>query len=434
MSAYKLVVSLFIGGLLTGSQAKATPILRGNAGTIRSVSTSQTWHERVLYSFVAGGAYGAYPYAGVIEDSAGALYGTTSGGGAYSAGTVFKLTPSGSSYVFRLLYSFRHGTDGAIPHGGLLIDTHGALYGTTVVGGSYDLGTVFKLTPVGSGYTEQILHAFAGGLYDGENPRAGLVADKNGALYGTTGFDGAFGYCPPGTDCGTVFKLSPSGSGYRESVLHMFEGGADGADLYDRLVMHKAGVLYGATLGGGNGSAGTIFKLNQLGTSSIEIALHSFPAGSDGIDGVFPYTSVTLGANGVIFGTTSQGGAFYSGTVFMLQNSGTTYREDVLYSFRGGSDGAGPYTNVVANRQGVLFGATEGGGATAACPSACGTIFSLAPSPAGAQETVIYRFQGGINDGAAPIGELIADKNGTLYGSTLIGGPDNLGTVFAIAH
>jgi hypothetical protein len=221
-----------------------------------------------LYSF-AGLPDGASPLAGVISDATGNLYGTTEFGGnticgSGGCGTVFKLTPNGSGgYGETVLYTFT-GPDGAFPYtGDLITDAAGNLYGTTNEGGggvcalNGSCGVVFKLTPNGSGgYSETVLYRFAvASPSDGAIPLAGLIADAMGNLYGTTVQSGGGGACGvPG--CGIVFKLTPNGSGaYSETVLYRFTGGTDGAAPRAGLISDAMGNLYGTTAGGGGGGS-----------------------------------------------------------------------------------------------------------------------------------------------------------------------------------
>jgi uncharacterized repeat protein (TIGR03803 family) len=198
----------------------------------------------VLYSFSRGGD-GAVPVSGLVRDSQGNLYGTTSEGGAFNLGTVFMLTPSGAETV---LHSFSGGADGAVPAASLVLDNGGNLYGTTIEGGPSNVGVVFMLAPGGA---ETVLHGFSG-LPDGARPYASLVFDASGNLYGTTSAGGM-------NDKGAVFKLSSTGV---ETVLHSFNGVADGARPFiASLVFDNAGSLYGTTVAGGEFNSGTIFKL-----------------------------------------------------------------------------------------------------------------------------------------------------------------------------
>lgn len=290
-----------------------------NAGIVsahffpRTVSSrwKSGYTEKVLFDFCYQPtcADGASPRAGLIFDDAGALYGTTVGGGTYDCnggeagcGIVFKLTPSGSGYAERVLYSFTGAPDGAFPYAGLILDDKGALYGTTGSGGKKNDGTVFKLTPSRSGYTESILYSFCHARHcsDGEDPDASLIFDKKGALYGTT--DG--GGSPAGD--GTVFKLTPSGSGYTESVLYRFckrSGCGDDSNPLAGLIFDKNGALYGTTEFGGGSydcyygkpGCGTVFKLTPSGSGYIESVLYRFSRKSPCRDGALPVAGLIFG-------------------------------------------------------------------------------------------------------------------------------------------
>ncbi len=276
------------------------------AGTVFSITLSGT--EAVLHSFQGPPTDGAYPLAALVNVG-GTFYGTTSQGGAgrcfrthYNAGcgTVFSITPAGTQMV---VYSFKgapkHG-HGGFPYAGL-IQAAGRLYGTTESGGANDEGTVFSITPAG---TETVLHSF-GGAGDGEHPEAGLV-NVNGTLYGTTTKGGA-------NDDGTVFLMTPSGT---EKVLHSFGGSGDGVQPQAGLVNMK-GTLYGTTFEGGKylcGSqvaCGTVFAMTRLGKETV---LHSF---SGGTDGARPAAAL-INVKGTLYGTTEQGGTDNGGTVFSL--------------------------------------------------------------------------------------------------------------------
>jgi uncharacterized repeat protein (TIGR03803 family) len=278
--------------------------LTGNApslGTVFKLDTTNT--ETVLHGFT--GPDGANPEAGLVRDKEGNLYGTTFGGGTSGEGTVFKLDTTGMETV---LYSFTGGADGANPHGSLILDKAGNLYGTTYLGGLLNCfgagcGVVFKLDTTG---TETVLHSFTGP--DGANPDAGLVRDKEGNLYGTTSGGG------PSKE-GTVFKLDTTPT---ETVLYSFTGLADGAGPLAGLVRDKAGNLYGTTNQGGNLSCqapsgcGVVFKVDPAG---VETVLHSFTGGADGS---VLYGDLVQDKAGNLYGTTSNGGASGVGTVFKL--------------------------------------------------------------------------------------------------------------------
>jgi len=303
------------------------------------------------------------PRNGLIADSAGNLYGTTSGGGASYKGVVFKLAPDGTETVLHSFPGFP--SDGNSPYAGLIADSAGNLYGTTLSRDSVShAGVVFKLAPNGTaGWTETVLHSFTGFPTDGALPYAGLIADSAGNLYGATTGGGASGQ-------GVVFKLAPDGT---ETVLHAFTGGSDGAyPGVGPLIADSAGNLYGTTTGGGGGPGasgqGVVFKLSPDGTETV---LHSFTLGSGGGG---PLAGLIADSAGNLYGTTQVGGASGQGVVFKLAPNGTGgWTESVLYSFTGGSDGGQPfYGSLIADGAGNLYGTTVGGGASGA-----GVVFKL---------------------------------------------------------
>jgi uncharacterized repeat protein (TIGR03803 family) len=339
--------------------------------------------ESTLYSFGSQPGDGTNPYAGVIMDAEGNLYGTTAEGGRggsgtncpYSCGTAFELTSAGTETV---LYSFcaqPDCTDGYLPYAGLLMEG-GNLYGITNAGGntSNASGTIFELTPTGQ---ESVLYAFCShsnwpNCPDGSAPSfASLITDQNGNLYGTT-FDGGVNTSECYSGCGTVFKLTPSGT---ETVLYSFcsqSNCVDGNNTWPSggrtLVMDQNGNLYGTTYYGGANNAGTVFKLTSAGVESV---LYSFCSQSGCKDGVNP-AGLIMDATGNLYGTTYYGGANNTGTVFMVSSSG---KERTLYSF--GSqpgDGSGPAEGVIMGKEGNLYGTTYQGGA-----NGYGTVFGLIP-------------------------------------------------------
>jgi uncharacterized repeat protein (TIGR03803 family) len=447
-----------ISPLLTAALALALGALPPLAGA-RAAAT-----ETVLYGFQDGSG-GAMPLAGLIADKSGALYGTTYQGGSANAGTVFKATPpavAGDAWSATVLYSFQGGSDGKGPKGGVIADAAGALYGTTYYGGGSlsscpdGCGTAFKLTPPavpGAAWTETVLHRFQGGS-DGKNPPAGLVADAEGALYGTT-MGGGGSNCSVGYGCnnGTVFKLIPpavSGGAWTETVLYSFLGVGDGALPMSGLIVDKSGTLYGTTLKDG-AQVGVVFTLTPPTTAGgrwTETVLYTFEAGGD--NGRYPIAGLIADRSGALYGTTSEGGSADAGTVFKLTPpavAGGAWTATVLYSFQGGNDGKGPEGSLIADAAGALHGVTGAGGGSLGCNNGlgCGTVFRLTPPPVAGgtwTETVLYRFQGG-GDGDDPRAGLIADAQGTLYGTSASGGgsqcpgplPDQIsgcGTVFRL--
>jgi uncharacterized repeat protein (TIGR03803 family) len=311
---------------------------------------------------------------------------------------------------FKELHRF-YGSDGINPSAALIFDAAGNLYSTTLYGGAYKLGTVFKLTPnADGGWTESVLHSFNGS--DGSNPYAGLIFDAAGNLYGTT-YDGA----------GTVFKLMPNADGsWTESVLHTFNGGSDGAYLQAGLIFDAAGNLYGTTLYGGADNLGTVFMLTPNADGSwTESVLHSFSDESHG-----PSAGLILDAAGNLYGTTSYGGAHNMGTVFMLTpNVDGSWTESVLHSFNN-SEGE-PIAGLIFDAAGNLYGTTYDGGA-----HNFGTVFMLTPTADGSwTESVLHSFNG--SDGSNPYAGLIFDAAGNLCGTTRLGGSEGGGTAFELS-
>jgi len=361
----------------------------------------------VLYNFT-GGADGGNPYAGLLRDTAGNLYGTTTVGGSSNNGTVFKLNTSGAESI---LHSF-HGADGQYPYAGVIMDAKGNLYGTTANGGTgcsgTGCGTVFKLTPrAGGRWAETVLHKFTADP-DGAYPFS-LIQDAKGNLYGATEIGGA------NAIFGTVFKVSKAG---KETVLHSFAGSpSDGAfPNLASLLMDTKGNLYGNTFEGGDtqSAGGAVYK---LGKSGVVTVLHSFGNGTDGFEAV---GTPIMDKQGNLYGTTYTGGSNANGSVWKVSARG---KETVLHSFVGGaSDGKYPYSGVILDTKGSLYGVTTEGGA-----STNGVVYELS---AKGVLTVLHSFAG--SDGAFPAGGLIMDAKGNLYGTTVNGGSNGSGTVWKL--
>jgi len=349
-----------------------------------------------LYNFTDG-TDGAYPEAGVVEDQASNLYGTTESGGSSNSGVVFRLSLSGTETV---LYNFSGGSDGGYPVAPLTRDDNGMLYGTTYSGGAYGEGVVFM---VDSG-TETVLHSFAGGTTDGCYPDGGLAMDKDGGLYGTTNSCGA-------NDKGIVFKLNKKGT---FTLLHSFAGGpTDGASpSYTGLVVTKEGEVYGVTTGGGSSSKGVVYKLTKKGIT----VLHSFAGGTT--DGCGPHGTPALDTTGNLYGTTYGCGSSSYGTVWKVSQKGA---ETILHSFAGyPTDGCGALGGVVLDSKGNLYGNTDSCGAK----GYYGTVWKLGKGTF----SLLHSFAD--SDGASPWGDLLRDVKGGLYGTTVSGGSDYYGTVW----
>lgn len=365
---------------------------------------------------------------------------TMRGAGLLAAGlAVAALAPLSGAKAsgFNVLYRFcsqSNCSDGLWPYAGLIADASGNLYGTTGAGGAvcrlYGCGTVFRLAPDG---TETVLHQFTA-EYDGSGPYGSLIMDKRGNLYGTTATGGSTGCGGIDYGCGTVFKINAKG---KESVVYAFGGNSDGAYPLARLV-ERQGTLYGTTSDGGGGAqcivqfggCGTVFKVTPAG---VETVLYSFTGAADGAN---PQAGLIADKSGNLFGTTAAGGNTADcnqglspgcGVVFELTAGGT---EKTLYAFKGGAgDGWSPVADLIEDKAGNLYGTTEAGGSTTACNGVgCGIVFAIAPD---GTETVLHDFTGG-SDGAHPAGGLIADRKGNLYGTTSSGGSGGYGTVFKI--
>jgi uncharacterized repeat protein (TIGR03803 family) len=363
--------------------------------------------EEVLYSFGSSRSDAVYPYAGLIVDGAGNLYGTTLYGGAHNSGTVFELTPkAGGGWKEKVLYAFNNnGKDGFYPYAAV-IAAAGNLYGTTFAGGAHNGGTVFELTPkAGGGWTEKVLHSFGGGK-DGTSPRPALIIDAADNLYGTTVDGGADG-------SGTVFELTPQAGGkWAEKVLHSFGNGKDGASPYAGLIADAAGNLYGTTFYGGTDGLGMVFELTpKKGEKWAEKVLHSF----DGEDGQDPSASLVFDGSGDLYGTTED-------TIFELTpETGGRWKEGVLHN-------SGSTASLIFDTAGNLYGTTSYGGA-----QGDGTMFELTRNAHGEwMYTTLFDFTG--ISGMYPLAGLVIGAKGKMYGTTSYGGTQNLGTLFEFTH
>ena len=377
--------------------------------SVSQPAQSQTY--KIIHNFTNMGEDGATPYGGPVLDASGNLYGTTYLGGTYGNGSVYQLSPSGSDWKYSSLYSFKFlpdgagpafgtlaigpngalfgttegggffgttfeicscrtpelevhkfgfGTDGAQPIGGVVFDAAGNFYGTTSLGGAYGNGTVFEEKRSGSRWTESVIYSFTGGD-DGTSPPAGVTVDAQGNLYGTTSFGGANGI-------GVVYELSPSGSGWTQTVLYTFRGQRDGDYPVGGVVLDQAGNLYGTTFDGGVNGGGVVYKLSPSGTGWKFKTLHSFTGAYGG-----PYNKLTL-ANGNIYGATEAGGANGLGSVFKLAPAKHGWTFTNLYDFVGGSEGAQPYGSVAVDSNGNVFGTANTGGSRNQ-----GVVFEITP-------------------------------------------------------
>ena len=375
-----------------------------------------------ILHYFTGGADGSDPVAGVTIGGGGILYGTTFEGGNGTVGAVFKLAQQGSGWTLAPLYEFTYGSDGYQPEGPLTVGPDGAVYGTTKYGGSGSgsAGTVFKVQPPPSRchtvtcfWSETVLHSFLGGANDGSGPTStNLVFDQAGNLYGTTeyGGSGSGGECFGG--CGTVFELSPSSGGWTFSVIHSFQyNGIDGTMPQYGVILDPAGNLYGTTEYGGNASGqyggGTAFEMSPSGGTWTEDILYNYPSWEDGSPS--QPGPLIRDASGNLYGTTefpAQGAE----TIFELTPSDGSWRFSTLYTF--GNCSPQP---LALDTAGNLYGACAVGG-----QNNDGWVFELTNHGGAWTVTDLHDFMG--SDGYIPVGPVVLDSSGNLYGTTTLGG------------
>ena len=368
--------------------------------------------DKVLYAFCsqANCADGAYPYAGVISDKDHNLYGTTEQGGSSSfAGLVYELKQTKSGWKEVVLYRFTGGADGGGPMGQLVFDTEGNLYGIAN-GGGVGYGTVYKLSPSKSGWDFKVIHTFQGGN-DGVVGIgvSGLVLDAAGHLYGVTEMGGTAGF-------GTIFVLSRAGSKWSKKTLYNFAAGTDAQDPLMGLTWDSAGNLYGASVGGGTDGCGAVFELAHQKEAWKESVIYNFTGGDDGC---WPeFGSVTIPKSGEIYGTTGAGGADNQGVIYRLKKSNGTWSETTLYAFTGGNDGGQVFAGVTLDPFGNVFGASAYYGS-----GSYGAVIKLAKQKSGWQEKTLLDFTG--SNGGYAYGNIMLGSDNNLYGTTFRGG--NLG-------
>jgi uncharacterized repeat protein (TIGR03803 family) len=365
--------------------------------------------ERILYRFT-GGYDGGTPYAGLVFDSAGNIYGTTSyGGTGVWYGTVFELTFQKSTWTEQVLYSFQGGKDGMSPEAGVTLDSSGNLYGTTVTGGDFGYGTIFELSLKNRKWQKSTLYSFQGNSKsDGDSPLAGVILDNQGNLYGTTQLGGPPSrVCPSG--CGTVYELTHSAQGWSETILYAFKGQkGDGAGPSSGLLLASPGHLFGTTSQGGTNGYGVAYKLVSNGSAWKESVIHAF---GDSGDGQTPYAGLIMDASGNLYGSTYYGGANGSGSVFQLHYSQGSWIETVL-----SSSPSFPTGNLLLDSDGNLYG-------TETAVGCCGAVYELSPSDGQWTFNELYAFTGQPNkDGSMPNGPLVFNTQGDLFGTTFEGG------------
>ncbi len=389
----------------------------------------------VLHSF-AGTSDGLYPVAGLTIDSAGSLYGTTAGliytsGPSY--GSVFRLKPHNGAWLFSPLYDFTGGNDGAYPLARVVLGSNGTLYGTVNRGGVQNCmqgcGLVFNLRPRPAippspltPWNETVLYSFQGST-DGAYPGYGDIAfDAAGNIY-NTGSQGGINNCPGHVGCGVVYKLTRSGSNYTESPLYAFTAGTDGAFPIAAVAIDHSGNLYTTAYQGGTNNGGTVIQLAPSGGGYNETTIHQFIASTDGDN---PWTGVLIDSSGNLFGGTSRDGIDGGGSVYEMSPSGGGWNFSVLQSFNGSGANPGPQGVLTADASGNLYGTIYAGGA-----HNYGAIFELRRSGSSFTYIDLYDFTGG-SDGGYPASTVTLDSVGNLYGTAYQGGTHNYGVVWQL--
>ena len=383
--------------LVNNSRVYTNVILQVSLSNVISLGVT----EAVLHS-LGGPGDGASPDGSLIQASDGNFYGMTVAHGAFNVGAVVMVSPAGAETV---LHSFG-GTgsgDGNTPYGNLIQASDGNFYGMTLLGGTNNLGTVFKITPAG---IESVLWSF-GSAGDGASPHGSLIQANDGNLYGMTSAGGA-------KNVGVVFKITLAGA---ESVLHSLGGFHDGINGYGSLIQASDGNFYGMTKIGGANGTGAVIKITPVGVESV---LYSFGPANSG-DGFGPYGRLVQATDGNFYGMTYMGGANNLGIAFKITPAGS---ETVLHSFGSVGDGASPSGSFIQGKDGNLYGTTTVGGTYNRS-----AVIKIAPD---GTESVLYSFGSYIGDGLTARGDLVQALDGNLYGMTYHGGKFGIGTMFRV--
>jgi len=388
-------------------------------------SASRTF-SAACYSL--GGPAGSTPYAGVVFDSSGDLFGTATAGGNFNKGTVYELVSlGGGSYSEVTHHEFgSSATDGTAPYGALIFDGSGNVYGTTSAGGANGGGTVFMLTASENpNWVETVLWNFGSGT-DGATPKCTLAFDASGNLWGTTTSGGANG-------AGTIFELSPGVSGWTETFLYSFIGGTDGAAPVAGVIFDPDGDIYGTTTGGGDYNRGTAFEL--LASQGLrKKILHNFGGFMDGGN---PNGGLLMDASGNLYGTTVSGGGVNNdeyladGTAYELSpGAPPAWNETILYQFCDHPicTDINPYSNLIMDSSGNLYGTDYGKGGFS-------HVFELIPAATPPWTEVVLASVSHNGVAARVYSGLVFDSVGNLYGtSSASGTTQDLGTVYEVTH
>jgi uncharacterized repeat protein (TIGR03803 family) len=342
-------------------------------------------------------ADGTNPRGHLVQAADGNFYGITTGGGANGAGTIFKMTPAG---VFTVLRHLTKTTDGSNSRGSLTLGKDGILYGVTNSGGTYGYGTIFKITTTGVFTVLRHLN----GPTDGGYSETDLIQGTDGNFYGTCYSYGTLGN-------GTIFKITPAGV---YTVLRHLSSGVDGGYPFGSLYQNSDGFLYGLNRSGGSGGAGTAYKIS---TTGIYTVLHSF---INDTEGSTPNGGFVKGNDGNFYAMLSYGGAFTFGTAVKMTPAGVV---TTLVNFNGAAKGNAPQENLIKGKDSAYYGTTSSGGTYGH-----GTIFKIC----GGTTTVLKSFNKNV-DGGIPLGSLIQATDGNFYGMASEGGTNGgYGTIFKI--
>lgn len=343
---------------------------------------------------------------------------------AFAAAAIANPLSLGSTHAATtIIYSFAGGGDGEYADTDLVRDAAGNLFGTTVQGGTSASGTVWELSPSNGSWTHSVLYSFSGGN-DGGEPYKGVTLDGQGNIFGTA-VTGGSGGCEGG--CGVVYELTNSGGTWMQAVVYAFTGADDGAGPGAGLTIDSNGDVYGTTPTGGAYGQGTIFRLHRTsgGTWKLKV-LHAFTGGSDGIGGS---AGRLVLAGDRLYGTCTAGGDNGQGTAFELtQNIKGHWKFKPIYEFTGEPDAGFPYGGLALDSSGNLYGTTYYGGADGA-----GSVYRLARKSGAWSENLLYSFTGG-GDGDAPLGNVVIDSGGNLFGTTSGGGSAGDGVIFALTR
>jgi uncharacterized repeat protein (TIGR03803 family) len=336
---------------------------------------------------------------------------------------VLALALTAGASTEKVVWDFKGGSDGSGPWSNYFIsDAKGNLYAATAAGGTYGAGTVFMLSPTGK---ETILYEFKGQSNgDGTGPHGHLTFDAKGNIYGTTQGGGTNG-------TGTVYKLSPkSGGGWTEKVIYTFSAtGADGTGPSAGMTIAADGTMYSTTPDGGAFGAGTVFSLKKTSTGWKQTVIQNLNGSSNG---GYPYEGLMMDAAGNLYGAAPTGGASGQGVIYRLSRTKTGWADKVLHSFTNANgDGSGLYwIDLISDTSGNIYGATSFGGT-----NGTGMVWELVYSETkkSYSERILYEFgASGSGDGNNPYGGLAMDSAGNLYGTTLYGGTSNIGTSYKL--